>query len=146
MPPVAVTKTFTPVTRSAWRAWLSANHSTEKEIWFLYRRKAERRSSDEITYPMAVEEALCFGWIDGTAKVHGDYSARRFTPRRKKSSWSEINKARARRLLEEGRMTDAGRAVLPDDDGLEDDSDNLKRVQGQFQFKAVVSGGMGTIS
>ncbi len=68
-----------------------------------------------MAYLDAVEEALCFGWIDGIAKRLDEHrTAQRFTPRRTRSHWTELNKERARRLMGEGRMTDAGRAVLPD--------------------------------
>jgi uncharacterized protein YdeI (YjbR/CyaY-like superfamily) len=66
-----------------------------------------------------VEEALCFGWVDGLGKRHGDATAQRFTPRRPRSHWTELNKERARRLIAAGRMTDAGRRVLPDLSELE---------------------------
>lgn len=68
-----------------------------------------------MSYLEAVEEALCFGWIDGIAKrIDPTCVAQRFTPRRKRSHWTELNRVRARRLIGEGRMTEAGRAVLPD--------------------------------
>lgn len=68
-----------------------------------------------MSYLDAVEEALCFGWIDGLAKRLDEHcTAQRFTPRRKSSHWTELNKERARRLIQEGRMMDAGQAVLPE--------------------------------
>jgi uncharacterized protein YdeI (YjbR/CyaY-like superfamily) len=68
-----------------------------------------------VPYLHAVEEALCFGWIDGIAKrLDAERLAQRFTPRRAKSHWTELNKERARRLIAAGLMTDAGRATLPD--------------------------------
>ena len=105
-----ITTTLDPKKRRAWRAWLEANHAREKEIWLLLRR-AEPGS---ITYLDAVEEALCFGWIDGIAKRHGDATAQRFTPRRPASNWTELNKERARRLIRAGKMTDHGQRTLPD--------------------------------
>ena len=101
---------FDPATRASWRAWLMANHMREKEIWLLLRRP----TAGQITYLDAVEEALCFGWIDGIAKKHGDASAQRFTPRRPRSNWTELNKERAGRLIAAGKMTNAGMQVLPD--------------------------------
>ncbi|HRF97451.1 MAG TPA: hypothetical protein PLZ51_19725, partial [Aggregatilineales bacterium] len=63
----------------------------------------------------AVEEALCFGWIDGIAKrMDSERTVQRFTPRRAKSNWTELNKERARRLIASGLMTEAGFATLPD--------------------------------
>jgi len=98
-------------TRAAWRAWLSRNHSRKKQIWLVYHAKASRRPS--LAYNDAVDEAICFGWIDSTVKKLGTHSrAQRFTPRRKGSPISEMNKARARRLVRDGRMRPAGRAAL----------------------------------
>lgn len=105
-----ITTTIDPKTRRGWRAWLEANHATEKEIWLILRR-GERGS---ITYLDAVEEGLCFGWVDSTAKRHEDATAQRFSPRRPRSNWTELNKERARRLIRAGKMTDAGRRTLPD--------------------------------
>jgi len=98
-------------TRAAWRAWLLRNHARKKEIWLVYHAKASGGSS--ISYNDAVDEAICFGWIDSMVKKVGAHSrAQRFTPRRKGSPISEMNKARARRLVREGRMTAVGRAAL----------------------------------
>lgn len=99
--------------RAAWRAWLSEHHQTTSAIWLItYRPPAIRPSAP---YLDAVEEALCFGWIDSIAKrLDTERSAQRFTPRRAKSHWTELNKERARRLIAAGLMTEAGRAVLPD--------------------------------
>jgi hypothetical protein len=74
-----------------------------------------REAGQGVSYLDAVEEALCFGWVDGLAKkFDATRTAQRFTPRRPRSHWTELNKARARRLLAAGSMTAAGRAVLPD--------------------------------
>src|SRR5256712_7798774 len=98
-------------TRAAWRAWLRRNHSLKKQIWLVYHAKASGRSS--LAYNDAVDEAMCFGWIDSTVKKLGTHSrAQRLTPRRKGSPVSEMNKARAPRLVRQGRMTAAGRAAL----------------------------------
>jgi uncharacterized protein YdeI (YjbR/CyaY-like superfamily) len=98
-------------TRAAWRTWLQRNHARKKEIWLVLHAKASGRSS--IAYNDAVDEALCFGWIDSIVKKVGPQSrAQRFSPRRKDSPVSEMNKARARRLVRERRMTAAGRAAL----------------------------------
>lgn len=99
--------------RSGWREWLAANHAAAAAIWLIsYKPEAGRPS---VPYLHAVEEALCFGWIDGIAKrLDVERLAQRFTPRRSKSHWTELNKERARRLIAAGLMTDAGRAVLPD--------------------------------
>lgn len=106
-----ITKTLYVVNRREWRKWLSKNHATESEIWLVYYRK--NSGKPRIPYDDAVEEALCFGWIDGIEKTVDEVSsAQRFTPRRAKSNWSELNKERARRLIENGRMTEAGFAKL----------------------------------
>ena len=99
--------------RAAWRSWLAEHHRTTPTIWLIsYKPEAGRPS---VSYLHAVEEALCFGWIDGIAKrLDDERSAQRFTPRRARSHWTELNKERARRLIAAGLMADAGRAVLPD--------------------------------
>ena len=98
-------------TLAAWRAWLARNHSRKKQIWLIYHTKASGKSS--LAYNDAVDEAICFGWIDSTVKKLGtDSRAQRFTPRRKGSPVSEMNKAPARRLVRERRMTPIGRAAL----------------------------------
>jgi uncharacterized protein YdeI (YjbR/CyaY-like superfamily) len=111
-------------TRGSWRAWLNNNHATIREIWLI-------RTDAAFTYRDSVEEALCFGWIDGIAKKTDSRLAQRFTPRRKKSHWTELNKERARKLIACKQMTKAGYAVLPDL-SLESFSipkDILKRLQ-----------------
>lgn len=105
-----ITTTFDPGTRRAWRQWLEANHAERTEIWLLIRRG----EAGSITYLDAVEEAICFGWIDGIAKRHCDATAQRFTPRRPRSNWTELNRERARRLIDAGWMTGAGLRTLPD--------------------------------
>jgi uncharacterized protein YdeI (YjbR/CyaY-like superfamily) len=98
-------------TRAAWHSWLARNHSRKKEIWLVYHAKASGRPS--LAYNDAVDEAIAFGWIDSTVKGVGAHArAQRFTPRRKGSPLSEMNKARASRLVREGRMSPAGRAAL----------------------------------
>lgn len=106
-----ITQTLPPGSRQDWRSWLEQNHTDSREIWLLLKRPAP---PGLLTYLDSVEEALCFGWVDGIAKTYGEHSAQRFTPRRKGSSWTELNKERARRLIAAGRMTPAGQRVLPD--------------------------------
>lgn len=99
--------------REAFRAWLSQNASTQTECWVAVKRGAPKDDST-FRYLDAVEEALCFGWIDSTVKKLPDgTSAQRFTPRRKGSRWTELNRARCRRMERLGRMTEAGRAAMP---------------------------------
>ena len=98
--------------REDFRRWLEQNGRTETECWIAVKRG--RPADDGCFYYLdAVEEALCFGWIDSTQKPCGQTLLQRFTPRRKNSPWTELNKARVRRLETLGLMTDAGRAVLP---------------------------------
>ena len=98
--------------RHAFRAWLEAHHASETECWVALKR-GRPDESGAFFYLDAVEEALCFGWIDSTVKEIGGVRMQRFSPRKKGSPWTELNKARVRRLERLGRMTDAGRAVLP---------------------------------
>lgn len=107
-----ITETFIAVDRAKWRNWLIENHKQKQEIWLLSPKKATGLVG--VAYNDAVEEALCFGWIDGIAKKYDDvYSAQRYTPRRAKTNWSELNKYRARKMIADGLMTVAGQAVLP---------------------------------
>lgn len=100
-------KTFYPETHRQWRDWLETHHASEPEIWLVTYLKGTGKPS--LAYNDAVEEALCFGWIDSTNKTLTDDSrAQRFTPRRKGAPWSETNKERVRRLHELGLMTQAG--------------------------------------
>ncbi len=105
-----ISATLDGQTRREWRTWLQVNHQQVSEIWLVVRRD----QPGTLTYLDAVEEALCFGWIDGIAKKYGDALAQRFTPRRPRSNWTELNKERARRLIAAGKMTEAGRRTLPD--------------------------------
>jgi uncharacterized protein YdeI (YjbR/CyaY-like superfamily) len=100
--------------RDDFRKWLEENHKSKKEVWLIQYKKATRKPS--INYVEAVEEALCFGWIDNTEKsMDAERYATRFSPRRPKSNWTEKNKERARRMIITGKMTDAGLASLPED-------------------------------
>jgi uncharacterized protein YdeI (YjbR/CyaY-like superfamily) len=104
-------KTFYAKDRAAWRSWLEKNHDKEAEIWFVFYNKASGKPT--VAYNDAVEEALCFGWIDGVVRKNDINSTiQRFTPRRPKSNWSELNKERVRRLIKANLMTSAGMKVL----------------------------------
>lgn len=96
------------------RQWLQENASKEKECWVCVNRQ-KKALSDVLSYIEAVEQALCFGWIDSTLKkLDEGFAFQRFTLRKKNSNWTELNKERARRLVRLGLMTPAGEAVLPD--------------------------------
>ena len=102
-----ITETLYVSTARAWRAWLKRHHRTAREIFLIYYKK--HTGEPRISYNDAVDQALCFGWIDGITKpIDGDRWCQRFTPRRKGSSLSELNKARVRRLIRTGEMTRAG--------------------------------------
>lgn len=89
------------------REWLSENHDKESEIWIGMFKKASGKVG--INYDQALDEALCFGWIDGIVKKYDqDSFMQRFTPRRAKSNWSKINVGHVERLIKEGKMTKAG--------------------------------------
>jgi len=93
------------------RNWLRRHHATEKELWVGFRKKHTGRPS--ITWPESVDEALCFGWIDGIRKkVDEDSYTNRFTPRRRGSIWSAVNIKRATALIKERRMQPAGLAAF----------------------------------
>ncbi len=107
--------------QATFRAWLERHHATESELWVGYYRKGTGKQS--ITYPEAVEEALCFGWIDGVGRRIDELShANRYTPRRRGSIWSNTNVRRVEQLLEQGRMHPAGIAAYearrPDRTGI----------------------------
>jgi uncharacterized protein YdeI (YjbR/CyaY-like superfamily) len=94
-------------TPAGFRAWLERHASTEKELLVGFHKLGSGRPS--ITWPQSVDEALCFGWIDGVRKRIDDHSYQiRFSPRRPGSTWSAINIERVRGLMEHGRMTPAG--------------------------------------
>jgi uncharacterized protein YdeI (YjbR/CyaY-like superfamily) len=113
MATMPITETFYAENRQQWREWLGQYHDKKTEIWLIFYDKESNKPS--ISYLHSVEEALCFGWIDGIAKrMDDERRVQRFTPRRPKSNWTELNKERVRRLIAQGLMTDAGFATLPD--------------------------------
>jgi uncharacterized protein YdeI (YjbR/CyaY-like superfamily) len=108
-----ITRTLRVADREPWRAWLAEHHATEPEVWLAYPRKASGRP--RIAYNDAVEEALCFGWIDSTVKtLDADHTAQKFSPRRAGSGYSQTNKERLRRLMAAGRVAEHVRAKLAD--------------------------------
>ena len=97
--------------RAEFRRWLALHAESEPECWVCVKRG--NPADGGFRYLDAVEEALCFGWIDSTQRVIGGERMQRFSPRAKNSPWTELNKERVRRLERLGLMTDAGRRVLP---------------------------------
>ena len=95
------------INRNEWRDWLEKNHSTKDGIWLIHYKKKSKKQS--VRHPDAVEEALCFGWIDSKLKrVDEERYILRYTPRKGKSVWSKINKDAAEKMIKHGKMTTAG--------------------------------------
>ena len=103
----ATTETFNPTTRKQWRQWLQKNHAKKESIWLvLYKKKAGLSTN---TRSDTVDEALCFGWIDGTARpIDDEKFMQYFCQRKPKSVWSKINKEKVKQLIDKGLMTPAG--------------------------------------
>jgi uncharacterized protein YdeI (YjbR/CyaY-like superfamily) len=100
-----------PRTRAEWRKWLKQNHNRTTGVWLISYKKSTGKP--RLEYDEAVEEALCFGWIDGKAnKLDDERSMQWFAPRKARTGWSRINKARIEKLIEARRMTSAGLAKI----------------------------------
>lgn len=98
-------------TRRAWRTWLARNHDRSKGIWLAYYKKRSGKRS--VTYEQALQEALCFGWIDSTVgRIDEERYKQRYTPRNDRSVWSASNKARVERLIVDGLMAPPGLAKV----------------------------------
>ena len=101
--------------RAEWRRWLAKYGPRSEEIWLAFYKKASGKQT--VSYEEAVEEALCFGWVDGKKKgLDEECFAFRFTPRKAKSAWSKSNIERVERLIAEGKMTPAGLKAYHSDD------------------------------
>jgi uncharacterized protein YdeI (YjbR/CyaY-like superfamily) len=99
------------MTRAAWRKWLKQNHSRAEGVWLISYKKGTGKP--RFDYDEAVEEALCFGWIDSKPnKLDDERSMLWFAPRKARTGWSKINKARAEKMIEAGRMAPAGLAKI----------------------------------
>jgi uncharacterized protein YdeI (YjbR/CyaY-like superfamily) len=97
--------------RAAWRNWLMENHATQKAVWLIYYKPASGKT--RVSYDDAVDEAICFGWIDSKPNALDEWrSIQFFAPRNPKSNWSKVNKGRVERLLAENRLHPAGLAVI----------------------------------
>jgi uncharacterized protein YdeI (YjbR/CyaY-like superfamily) len=108
---VEIGKTLYVKDRKSWRAWLRKNYNRKSEIWLIYYKLNSGKK--RIPYDVAIEEALCFGWIDSIAKpIDQQKYAQRFSPRRPGSQLSETNRERVRRLIKSRRMTRAGLAAI----------------------------------
>jgi uncharacterized protein YdeI (YjbR/CyaY-like superfamily) len=126
-----ITQTLYVKNRKEWRSWLRKNHDKAKEIWLIYYNK--KSGKERISYNDAVDMALCFGWIDSTAKaIDKDCSAQRFSPRRKNSQLSELNKERVRRLIASSEMTQAGLDSIKHHFEMNNDENNATPVLKEF--------------
>jgi uncharacterized protein YdeI (YjbR/CyaY-like superfamily) len=115
-------------TPAEFRAWLEEHHADRSELLVGFHKKGTGRPS--LTWPESVDQALCFGWIDGVRRSLGEHSYTiRFTPRKARSTWSAINIKRARELIEEGLMNPAGLAAF------ERRSDDRSRIYAYEQRK-----------
>jgi uncharacterized protein YdeI (YjbR/CyaY-like superfamily) len=104
-------KRVQPKSRAAWRAWLEKHHATSQGIWLVFAKKHTKLPT--LSYEDAVQEALCFGWIDSLMKSIDDrFHMQMYTPRKPKSAWSSTNKARLAKLMREGVMAPAGLAAV----------------------------------
>jgi uncharacterized protein YdeI (YjbR/CyaY-like superfamily) len=120
--PSRTLKTFEARDREQWREWLARHHDSESEVWLVFPKREPGRNSAAassaespcVTYPDALDEALCFGWIDSLVKrLDAERYARKFTPRKPDSRCSEINRKRFAELQASGRLTPAGSARAP---------------------------------
>ncbi|MFI5187730.1 MAG: YdeI family protein [Chitinophagales bacterium] len=109
--PAIELKSFYAKDRKAWREWLEKNHVKSPGIWLIYYKKTSGKK--RLEYNDAVEEALCFGWIDSTTRpLNEEKYLQRFTPRKPKSGWSKLNKQRIERMMEQDLMTKAGLEII----------------------------------
>jgi len=125
-----ITKTLHVTNRKDWRAWLRQHYKTEREIWLIYYKK--ETGQPRIVYNDAVEEALCFGWIDSTLKrLDEKRSAQRFSPRKPKSKYSPANRERLRKLLKQRKVIKEVRETLGDiaEEKFEIPKDILKAIK-----------------
>jgi uncharacterized protein YdeI (YjbR/CyaY-like superfamily) len=125
-----ITKTLHVTNRKDWRKWLREHYKTETEIWLVYYKK--ETGKPRIEYNTAVEEALCFGWIDSTVKsLDKERTAQRFSPRKPKSQYSPANKERLRKLLKQRKVIKEVRETLDDisEEKFEIPEDILKEIK-----------------
>lgn len=104
-------RTFNPANRAEWRKWLAANHESGEPVCLVIYHKASK--TPNLSYNDAVEEALCYGWIDNKGLSRDDDSMYlQLGPRKEKSNWSLLNKERVKRIIKAGLMTPAGQALI----------------------------------
>jgi uncharacterized protein YdeI (YjbR/CyaY-like superfamily) len=109
-------KTFDPRTLARWRKWLADHYASESEVWLIFHE--QHTSKPSVAYLDALDEALCYGWIDSLVRrLDEDRYARKFTPRKPKSKWSTINVKRYAELEKAGRLNAAGKARSPETGG-----------------------------
>ena len=133
-------KSTHPKNRSDWRKWLEKNHATSPGIWLIYYKKSTGKA--KLVYNDAVEEALCFGWIDSTLRPLDDERfMQRFTPRKSKSGWSGLNKKRIEKMIAEGLMTKAGleKIEAAKKDGSWESLDHIDAIQLPEDFEKALS-------
>jgi uncharacterized protein YdeI (YjbR/CyaY-like superfamily) len=133
-----------PRRRAEWRRWLQRNHAVSSGVWLVYLKKSSGLPGP--TYDEAVEEALCFGWIDSRVRpLDGQRRLRWFSPRRPGSIWSALNKARVARLLESGLMAPAGLAKIEaaKADGSWDILDKVESMEIPDDLAAALAGAPG---
>jgi uncharacterized protein YdeI (YjbR/CyaY-like superfamily) len=106
-------KSFDPKTLARWRKWLADHHDSESEIWVIFHKK--HTGTPSVAYLEALDEALCYGWIDSLVRrLDDERYARKFTPRKPTSKWSDINRKRYAELANAGRLAPAGKARSPE--------------------------------
>ena len=116
--PSKTLKTFDARNREHWREWLAEHHDSESEVWLVFHKRHSGRPS--IAYGEALDEALCFGWIDSLIKcLDEDRYVRKFTPRKPDSRWSTANRTRYAQLRASGRLAAAGVKRAPTDRGYD---------------------------
>jgi uncharacterized protein YdeI (YjbR/CyaY-like superfamily) len=133
-------KTARPKTRSQWRKWLEKNHAKSPGVWLTYYKKSTGKA--KLVYNDAVEEALCFGWIDSTLRPLDDECfMQRFTPRKPRSGWSGLNKKRIEKMIAEGLMTKAGleKIEAAKKDGSWKSLDHIDAIQLPEDFEKALS-------
>ena len=147
MPEIKEEEIFYPKNKTEWRSWLEENHKKRQCVWIMYYKKKSHKPS--ISWSEAVDEALCFGWIDSTKKSFGvESSVQFFTKRKPKSVWSKINKEKIQQLIEKGLMTEVGYEsieiakrngswnILDDVEELKIPSDLVEALQNQNEAEA----------